>query len=173
MICPKCNTEIENKPRFCPECGYDLTESESDNQESTPKPVMQNKTRRPRAKSSTQKQSGIAVLAFLFAILQLTTANMILFAITIINKDTWNSRQCSQAILIGILPNLVSTMLRAFNIFSYIPVAGSIISSGIGITSAILTAVCIIFEIIAIINVKSGKDANIPVASNLSAAWFS
>lgn len=172
MICPKCNTEIENKPRFCPECGYDLTEPESGNKEKTSKPTMQNKVKRTKGKSSTQ-QSGIAVLAFLFAILQLTTANMILLAITIINKDTWNSRQCSQAIMIGIFPNLVSTILRAFNIFSYIPVAGSVISSGIGIISAILAAICIVFEIIAVINVKSGKDANIPIASNLSAAWFS
>ena len=112
------------------------------------------------------------MLAFLFAILQLTTANMILLAITIMNKDTWSSRQCSQAILVGITPGLVSTLLKVFNIFSYVPVVGPILTSGIGVITAIITAVCVIFGIIAIVNVKDGKDANIPIASKLVENWF-
>ena len=175
MFCPKCNSEIPNNPRFCPECGFDLeteAESETANTKKESKPLVKNKIRRTNNKSGSLKQTGPAMLAFLFAILQLTTANMILLAITIMNKDTWSSRQCSQAILVGITPGLVSTLLKVFNIFSNVPVVGPILTSGIGVITAIITAVCVIFGIIAIVNVKDGKDANIPIASKLVENWF-
>ena len=51
MNCPKCKSVLEKKSKFCPECGFDLTNVTFD--ENTPKQATENKT------SSSVSSTGI------------------------------------------------------------------------------------------------------------------
>lgn len=122
-----------------------------------------------------------AVLAFIFAIFGWSTALILLTGFVIVaEKDEWTSRQSLQALLLCVFTDVVKTVEGYIGITSiYIsnPEGSDVIefvnkaADGIGsffdVISTLFGIACLVFAILAAINVAKGKEAKVPVINGL------
>lgn len=122
-----------------------------------------------------------AVIAFIFAIFGWTTALCLLTGFVVLaEKDEWTSRQTLQALLLSVFAdvvNIVDSYLGISRIYisnwdgSEVIELINNMANGVGtffdVISTLFGWVCLVFAIIAIMNVAKGKDAKIPGISSM------
>jgi uncharacterized membrane protein len=108
---------------------------------------------------------AFAVLAFLLAVFNQTLAGLVLLGFVILEeKDEWLTKQCMQALILGLMEPFVSAVLNGFNIFRSVPVLKVIPGTVNGFIEKIVTIICLIWAFIALSKVKKGEDAGVPIA---------
>jgi|GEM_PF-1228625 len=114
---------------------------------------------------------AFAVLAFLLAVFNQTLAGLVLLGFVILEeKDEWLTKQCMQALILGLMEPFVRAVLTGFNIFSSVPVLKVIPGTVNGFIEKIVTIICLIWAFIALSKVKKGEDACVPIAHKF-AEW--
>ena len=115
-----------------------------------------------------------AVLAFVLAFLgQTLLCGLLLFFVIAAEKSEWASKQVMQAFFLLLLSSVISSVLGfGSSLFGSIPILGSIIATIIRVVKGIISLAFLAFEILGIVNVCKGKDANIPVFSDLAGRAF-
>lgn len=118
--------------------------------------------------------SVYAVLAFLFAAFGLYLGIVALLAVAlIVEKDEWATRQSLQALVLCLVPSMVSVVLSVFNFMNWFGWGGLYAASTAWsrVTSVINWAVDIlvyVFALLAILKVSKGKEAGVPMISNFA-----
>ena len=115
-----------------------------------------------------------AVLAFVLAFLgQTLLCGLLLLFVIGAEKNEWVSKQVMQAFFLLLLSSVISSVFGAFSsVFSAIPILGSIIATIIRVVEGIISLALLVFEVLGIVNVCKGKDANVPVFSDLAGKAF-
>ncbi|MFI3236836.1 MAG: hypothetical protein R3Y47_02260 [Lachnospiraceae bacterium] len=110
-----------------------------------------------------------ATAAFILAICNQTTLLALLLGfVLVVEKNEWLGKQVIQAFLLCITYSFLANCLDVFDILTYIPFVGSVISAIISGFLSIVSLVCLIFSIIALLHVIKGEDAKLPLFSKIA-----
>lgn len=159
MTCPNCNKEMPEGSLYCSYCGTSFENEGALREMDT---VVRGDT------CGGRKEALLSVVAYIFAIIGSTLSATALFLFVILegdckNQSMWLKKQCAQALLLCVMPDMVSSILKAFNVFSYIPLIRAITGTSINILIAVVSAVCIVCAIIGICKSMDKKDLTLPV----------
>lgn len=114
-----------------------------------------------------------AILAFVLAFLgQTLLCGLLMLFVIAAEQNEWASKQVMQAFFMALLSAVISSVFGIFDVFNAIPFLGSIISTIFSVIEGAVSIVLLVFEIIGIVNVCKGKDANVPVFSGLAGRAF-
>ena len=110
-----------------------------------------------------------AILAFVLAFLgQTLLCGLLMLFVIAVEQNEWASKQVMQAFFLALFSSVVSSVLGIFNVLGNIPFVGGIISTIFGFINGLVSIVILVFVILAIVNVCKGKDASVPVFSDLA-----
>lgn len=110
-----------------------------------------------------------AVLAFILALIgQTLLCGILLLFVIMVEQNEWLNRQVIQAFILSFIISIVSTILNAVNIVSFIPIIGTAVSGVFSFITSIISIIILFFTIIGIVKAKNGKEAGIPLASKFA-----
>lgn len=113
--------------------------------------------------------SFYGVTAFILAFLGQTTLLCLLAGVAlIVEKNEWASRQVLQALCLCLVASLISNVLGVVDFIYDIPVISTIWSTIIGIVNSVVDVIVLVFCIVGLARNVSGKEADIPLASNFA-----
>jgi len=105
-----------------------------------------------------------AVAAFILIFLnQILLCGLLLGFVIVVENDSWLNKQVIQAFCLGLLVNSLIGIITLFNIFSSIPLISWVTNAAAGSLIWIVNLIAFILIIIAIVRVKKGKDAAVPI----------
>lgn len=128
------------------------------------------------------KLTTYAVIAFVLAIFgQMLLCGLLLGFVLLVEKDEWTSRQCMQAFFLTFLNGIVggistvgslgNSLFGGFTYYSDFYYGGAW-NTVFGVLAGIVAIVVFVFEIIGLVHVVKGQEANIPVFSGWAMKAF-
>lgn len=110
-----------------------------------------------------------AALAFILAFLGQTLLCGLLccFAVAA-EKNRWLNRQLIQAFSLTLLSSAVSAVFNLLSPIRRIPYIGTVFSTGVSVAERLIDLLVLVLVIVGILHVVKGKDAGIPLLSDLA-----
>ena len=113
--------------------------------------------------------SFYGVAAFILAFLGQTTLLCLLAGVVlIVEKNEWAGRQVLQALCLCLVASLISNIFGVVDFIYDLPVISTVWSTIIGIVNSVVNVFVLIFCIVGLARNVSGKEADIPFASNFA-----
>ena len=110
-----------------------------------------------------------AILGLILAFLgQTLLCALLLGFVLVVERDEWAGRQTMQAFFLSLFVAVVSGILDILNVTRNIPWVNTVLNTVFGVIEWALGIVVLIFIIVGLVHVVKGKDAGIPVLSNLA-----
>lgn len=112
--------------------------------------------------------NAYAVLAFVFILFgQWLWCALLTGVVLVVEKDEWTSRQCFQALFLSLMYGVVDGIESSFTMFNsgFMSVVTAPLAVVGGVIGFLLWLPLFIFNIMALVRVSKGEEANVPLAS--------